>query len=329
MREFQWKNNFINQDKTVEHINKYVLLLLMLKVKRCNTTLLEKEIASLKVLDFIYYEEFFLNEIKPKSENLSNPDKFLHNQDPFKEIIEKFTPGEKLETSKIQQKQLFEIFSRYVNLKDVKLLEKTYKGFAYGIIFFLFLLESYFSDHNVWVLMFVNLIEIILCIITSYIFKGKSKSIRLNYWRINEELCYIELQKELEELEKLLNIKHDPYEENTYKELWDKFKIIFDVPDNFIERCRAKGIIDENNFVINKNNNNHNFIQYLKQKRKEEYKNEKFDWLLINHIVILDIGLNRKSEFVKKDFKFDSKKGEYISEQGKDFARFCELLDNN
>ena len=52
MKEFKWKSNFINQDKKTEHINKYVLLLLMVKLKCQNTKKLEENIASLEVQDF-------------------------------------------------------------------------------------------------------------------------------------------------------------------------------------------------------------------------------------------------------------------------------------
>ena len=58
MKEFKWKNNFIKQDKKTEHINKYVLLLLMVKLKCQNTKKLEENIASLEVQDFSVYEEF-------------------------------------------------------------------------------------------------------------------------------------------------------------------------------------------------------------------------------------------------------------------------------
>ena len=49
MKEFKWKSNFINQDKKTEHINKYVLLLLMVKLKCQNTKKLEENIASKRV----------------------------------------------------------------------------------------------------------------------------------------------------------------------------------------------------------------------------------------------------------------------------------------
>ena len=60
MKEFKWKSNFINQDKKTEHINKYVLLLLMVKLKCQNTKKLEENIASLEVQDFSVYEEFLI-----------------------------------------------------------------------------------------------------------------------------------------------------------------------------------------------------------------------------------------------------------------------------
>ena len=61
MKEFKWKSNFINQDKKTEHINKYVLLLLMVKLKCQNTKKLEENIASLEVQDFSVYEEFLID----------------------------------------------------------------------------------------------------------------------------------------------------------------------------------------------------------------------------------------------------------------------------
>lgn len=322
MTEFQWKNNFIDQDKKHEHINKFVLLLLMLKVKRSNTKFLEKSIAALNVLDFYYYEKFYLDNIK--AVELSKPNRFLHNQEEFKKILDKFVPGEKLRISLPQQKYLFEKFSRYVNLKDVKTVDKAYRFFAYGIILFVFLLKSFFSNHDIEILLFVNFVEIIASLTISLIFNGKFKSIKLNYWRINEELCLCELQKELEMLEKLLEVKHDPYENETYDELWNRFKSRFDVPDNFIERCRENKIIDENNIVMPKYN--HCFIQYLKQNQHKPLDCENFDWQLINHIVILDIERNRKSEFVDKEFKIDQTTGEYISKEGKAFSDFCNIF---
>ena len=88
MKEFKWKSNFINQDKKTEHINKYVLLLLMVKLKCQNTKKLEENIASLEVQDFSVYEEFLIDHVLPESEKVTKQSRLLHNQPFFKDLIE-------------------------------------------------------------------------------------------------------------------------------------------------------------------------------------------------------------------------------------------------
>lgn len=77
MKEFKWKSNFINQDKKTEHINKYVLLLLMVKLKCQNTKKLEENIASLEVQDFSVYEEFLIDHVLPESEKVTKQSRLL------------------------------------------------------------------------------------------------------------------------------------------------------------------------------------------------------------------------------------------------------------
>ena len=89
MKEFQWKNNFINQEKITEHINKYELLLLMLKIKNKDTSKLEENIESLKVQDFSVYEDFYIKHIIQKSEDSKEQGKLLHNQQLYKNLLSK------------------------------------------------------------------------------------------------------------------------------------------------------------------------------------------------------------------------------------------------
>ena len=126
-------------------------------------------------------------------------------------------------------------------------------------------------------------------------------------------------------MEKILKIYQDPYKNDTFEESFEKFKNIFHVPENFLEICSKNKIIDENNIV---NSHYHHFlIQYLKIKRDEKFKNEKFDWQLIQHVLIFDITKNRKSEFLKEDYKKDSKTGEYYTLEGKKFQYFLNFFE--
>ena len=98
MTEFQWKDNFINQEKKIEHINKFVLLILMIKVKVGKTTKLERTIPSLKIQDFSVYEEYLKKYILPAE--IKNKSKLLHNQPLFKDYVSKIKNDEALKINK-------------------------------------------------------------------------------------------------------------------------------------------------------------------------------------------------------------------------------------
>ena len=118
MTEFQWKDNFINQEKKIEHINKFVLLILMIKVKVGKTTKLERTIPSLRVQDFSVYEEYLKKYILPAK--IKNKSKLLHNQPLFKDYVGKIKNDKALKINVKVKQIIFEKFAKYVNLKDIK-----------------------------------------------------------------------------------------------------------------------------------------------------------------------------------------------------------------
>lgn len=308
MREFQWKDNFICQEKKIEHINKYTLLLLMLKIIPRNSDRIEENTKSLKVQDFSVYEDAYINNILPKSESLKPQSRLLHNQNIFKEIIDEMKKGAPLKINKQNKRILFQEFSKYVNLKDLKTQYTAFKFLIIGFFCLLITIPCFVKfPIDLWILLFINIVEILFSLLFYLLFKGRLKSFTLNCWRINQELCLVELQNEFSLLESELKISIDPYKEFTFNTAYEQFKNMFDVPSNFIEICKAKKIIDENNIVNSKYN--HFLIQYLKSIRNEKYKNENFDWQLIKHVLIFDITKNRKSDFLKENFKEDSPEG--------------------
>ena len=325
MKEFQWKNNFINQEKITEHINKYELLLLMLKIKNKDTSKLEENIESLKVQDFSVYEDFYIKHIIQKSEDSKEQGKLLHNQQLYKNLLSKIKPDEYLQCSLKEKKEVFNIFYKYVNLKDIKSKEKNYYQFSYGSEVFFVLCIIVYVIHALWPLLLLNGLFVIKALINFLAFKLKTTIFFLNCIKIDNELCLIELQNELEELERLLKVPQDPYKNNSFEENYKNFENMFSVPDNFLEICKKENIIDENHLVNTKYN--HFMIQFLKNKRVEKFKNDTFDWQLINHIIVFDITKHRKSDFLKEGFKINSDTGEYYSQEGKKFQRFLELFE--
>ena len=325
MKEFKWKNNFINQDKKTEHINKYVLLLLMVKLKCQNTKKLEENIASLEVQDFSVYEEFLIDHVLPESEKVKKQSRLLHNQPFFKDLIESIEVDKPLRTNFKYKRLLFSKFSKYVNLKDLTAVMKTYWAWVLGLFSFFYMASISIIFHNILYLTVLNLLEVFIAFSLYRTFRGKSKLFCLNIYRINTELCLIELQKEFEELESILKVSNDPYKNDTFEETYEKFKNMFSVPEDFLDICINKSIIDENNFVNSKYN--HFMIQYLKIKRNEKYRNEKFDWQLIKHVIVFEISKSKKSDFLKNDFKMDLKTREYYSPEGIKFQKFLNLFE--
>jgi len=325
MKEFQWKDNFINQDNKCEHINKYVLLLLMLKIKCCKTNKLEETSVSLRIQDFSVYEEFLIKNILQNAEHIKEQSKLLHNQPVFKDIVKELEIDKPLKVGLKTKKILFYKFSKYVNLKDLHNEYKASNFFSYGLISLFILLIVTFLEKSLWPFLFFNFIEVIYAKLIQRSYKGKCKTFFFNSYRINNELCLIELQNELEKLERILEVTVDPYKNESFDDCYEKFKEIYGVSENFIEICKDNNIIDENNFVNSKYN--HFLIQYLKNKRKEIYRKEKFDWQLINHVIIFDISKSRKSEFLKEEFKKDSKNNSYYSREGKKFQDFLNLFE--
>ncbi len=325
MKEFKWKNNFINQDKKTEHINKYVLLLLMVKLKCQNTKKLEENIASLEVQDFSVYEEFLLNHVLPESIKVKKQSRLLHNQPFFKDLIESIEVDKPLTTNFKCKRLIFSKFSKYVNLKDLTAVMKTYWAWVLGLFSFFYMASISIIFHNILYLTVLNLLEVFIAFSLYRTFRGKSKLFCLNINRINTELCLIELQKEFEELESILKVSNDPYKNDTFEETYEKFKNMFSVPEDFLDICINKSIIDENNFVNSKYN--HFMIQYLKIKRNEKYRNEKFDWQLIKHVIVFEISKSKKSDFLKNDFKMDLKTREYYSPEGIKFQKFLNLFE--
>ena len=325
MKEFKWKSNFINQDKKTEHINKYVLLLLMVKLKCQNTKKLEENTASLEVQDFSVYEEFLIDHVLPESEKVTKQSRLLHNQPFFKDLIESIEVDKPLTTNFKCKRLLFSKFSKYVDLKDLTAVMKTYWAWVLGLFSFFYMASISIIFHNILYLTVLNLLEVFIAFSLYRTFRGKSKLFCLNIYRINTELCLIELQKEFEELENILKVSNDPYKNDTFEETYEKFKNMFSVPDDFLDICINKSIIDENNFVNSKYN--HFMIQYLKIKRNEKYRNEKFDWQLIKHVIVFEISKSKKSKFLKHDFKMDLKTREYYSPEGIKFQKFLNLFE--
>lgn len=202
---------------------------------------------------------------------------------------------------------------------------KTYWAWVLGLFSFFYMASISIIFHNILYLTVLNLLEVFIAFSLYRTFRGKSKLFCLNIYRINTELCLIELQKEFEELENILKVSNDPYKNDTFEETYEQFKNMFSVPDDFLDICINKSIIDENNFVNSKYN--HFMIQYLKIKRNEKYRNEKFDWQLIKHVIVFEISKSKKSKFLKHDFKMDLKTREYYSPEGIKFQKFLNLFE--
>ncbi|MBO4859770.1 MAG: hypothetical protein J5527_14745 [Treponema sp.] len=324
MKEFKWKNRFINQEKKSEYINKYELLLLMLKIKCHNTQKLEENIASLEIQDFSVYEEFLIKHVLPESKKIKVQSKLLHNQPLFKDLIESIEVDTPLSINIKSKRQMFLKFSKYVNLKDLATENKIYNFFIIGLFTIPVFLMAWNFNHIFFDIAILNFLEVSISYILYRTFRGRSKSFYLNILRINSELCLIELQKILEELVILLKVSQDPYKDDSFEDSYEKFKNMFSVPENFLDICIKENIIDENNIVNSKYN--HFMIQYLKINRNEKFRNERFDWQLINHVIIFDIAKNRRSEFLDETFKKNLKTGEYKHLEGKKFQKFLTLF---
>lgn len=322
MTEFKWKNNFIGQKIEIQHINKFEILLLMLKTKYKNTEKLEESTYSLDVQEFSVYEDFLVKHVLPKSEEIKEQSKLLHNQPLFNELIPQIKPNVPLKISLKNKRKVFDRFSRYVNLKDLHKENISFYVYIFSLLSsFVFLVTSFISIN--WNPFF--LISFLLFLFSFFLnraFKGKSKLFFLNVYRINQELCLMELEKELRELEREFKVSCDPYTNFTEEEIDEMFFEIFDVPKDFFDICANNNIIDESNNV--KPEYNHFLIQYLKVKRKEKYIKENFNWQFLQHKFIFDIKKNRKSDFLKEDFK---KSDNYYSTEGKKFQQFLDLFE--
>lgn len=242
MTEFQWKDNFINQEKKIEHINKFVLLILMIKVKVGKTTKLERTIPSLKVQDFSVYEEYLKKYILPAE--IKNKSKLLHNQPLFKDYVSKIKNDEALKIN-IKVKQIvFEKFAKYVNLKDTN-SEKNARNLMYWfcipfLINFIFLIK----DQKNFNYLFVSLMAFIFLFLWGknivWAFQGKSKVFLFNTLRINTELCLLALQEELEVLEKILGNPSDLYKKNTEEQNFELFQDVFPVQAPLLLNCEKR-----------------------------------------------------------------------------------------
>ncbi len=325
MTEFKWKNNFIGQKIEIQHINKFEILLLVLKTKCKNTEKLEKSTYSLEVQEFSVYEEFLINHVLPKSENIKEQSKLLHNQPLFNELIPQIKPNVPLKISLKNKRKVFEKFSRYVNLKDLRRENIFYYVYIFSLFSSIIFLVTSFISNN-WNPFFLLSFFSFLCFFCfNRTFKGKFKLFFLNAYRINLELCLIELEKELRELEKEFKVSCDPYKNFSEEEIFEMFFEFFDVPKDFFDICANNNIIDESNNVNSKFN--HILIQYLKLKRKEKFRKENFDWLFLEHIITFDISKNKKSKLLKKGFKKDVKTNEFYNSEGKKFQKFIDLIE--
>ena len=319
MREFKWKNNFINQDNKTVHINKYTLLLFIIKTICSDTTKLEQNIQSLVVQDFSVYEEYYIKNILPEADKMKNQSRFLHNQYLFNKLVENMRNNKEIKMKSKTKRKIFYTFSKYVNLKDLKSKEISYLCFCFCLFSLcLIFIFGYITSHTLWALKFILILGSLGASVFLIIFEGTTKSFTLNVWRINQELCMIELQKILEVLEKELKIPADPYKDWGFEEIYEHFKDIFDIPSDFLDRCKTKNIIDENYFVNSKYH--HFLIQYLKKQRNEKYKKENFDWQLISHVLVFDIKLSHKSDFLKEEFKLHSP-------QGQKYLKFLKIFE--
>ena len=325
MTEFKWKNNFIGQKIEIQHINKFEILLLMLKTKYKNTEKLEESTYSLDVQEISVYEDFLVKHVLPKSEEIKEQSKLLHNQPLFNELIPQIKPNAPLKISLKNKRKVFDRFSRYVNLKDLHKENISFYVYIFSLLSsFIFLVTSFISIN--WNPFF--LISFLLFLFSFFLnraFKGKSKLFFLNVYRINQELCLMELEKEFRELEGKLNVHCDPYKNFTEEEIFEMFFEFFDVPKDFFDICANNNIIDESNNVNSKFN--HILIQYLKLKRKEKFRKENFDWLFLEHIITFDISKNKKSKLLKNGFKKDVKTNEYYNSEGKKFQKFINLIE--
>ncbi|MCR5386672.1 MAG: hypothetical protein K6E69_06100 [Treponema sp.] len=332
MKEFQWKVVHTSTNSIIQHINRYVILLTMIKANCANTAKLEEEANSLNVQDFSVYEEFFFKYLsekeltfKGKKKLLKYKDDLLQNQPPFKTIIEKMQSNKPFNLTLSEKKDIFKKFSQYVNLKDLRTVHKCSSFLIYGIVSLIFLFLLFTAKRIPSELLILNFLEIIVSGFALWTFKGKSKTYILNSLRINTDLCLVELQKTLETVEKELNVHSDPYYDFEYDETLKIFLHKFNVSKDFLKICRDEGIIDEQKIV--KAEYNHFLIQYLKSVRKEGDKDKKFDWQLIDHVIHFDLIKTRKSYFLKNDFKFDD--GEYYSAEGKKYGSFIKNFEKS
>lgn len=280
MTEFQWKDNFINQEKKIEHINKFVLLILMIKVKVGKTTKLERTIPSLKVQDFSVYEEYLKKYILPAE--IKNKSKLLHNQPLFKDYVSKIKNDEALKINTKVKQIVFEKFAKYVNLKDTN-SEKNARNLMYWfcipfLINFIFLIK----DQKNFNYLFVSLMAFIFLFLWGknivWAFQGKSKVFLFNTLRINTELCLLALQEELEVLEKILGNPSDLYKKNTEEQNFELFQDVFPVQDTFTEEEAKKIQVGQTyGFKQSTNNNTSAIFDDYSKELKERAKDSKIN----------------------------------------------------
>jgi hypothetical protein len=65
MQEIKWKDIFPNQDKKIQHINRFVLLLSICKILIRNTRTVESNVESLDVQDFSVYVDYLKKYVLP------------------------------------------------------------------------------------------------------------------------------------------------------------------------------------------------------------------------------------------------------------------------
>ena len=121
----------------------------MVKLKCQNTKKLEENMASLEVQDFSVYEEFLIDHVLPESEKVTKQSRLLHNQPFFKDLIESIEVDKPLMTNFKCKRLLFSKFSKYVNLKDLTAVMKTYWAWALGLFSFFYMASISIIFHNI------------------------------------------------------------------------------------------------------------------------------------------------------------------------------------
>ena len=337
MQEIKWRDIFPNQDKKIQHINRFVLLLSMCKMLIRNTRTVESNAESLDVQDFSVYVDYLKKYVLPYEARRKS--KLLQNQEPFRSFVNDISSEKTLKIPYSEKQMIYEKFTEYVNLKDWKLQYKAYRIGVYsffptiilGISVAVFVVTNKTFPYYLGSFFSISLLCTLYGVLRYLLFGGRFKNYWVNLYRINSNRCLEALQTELEYLESEdgLGRSSDPYENMSYTKCCRIFSEQYPVTADFIEKLQTlkfpdpkykveKVILDENNVLTPCFN--HLFIQYLKKIRIA--KQGDFDWQLISHILKIDISKSRKADFLKEEFKVDT----IYDTQFKDF---CSLLDTN